>query len=237
MKIPILMYHQIDATPPRGSRMRGLVVHPRSFAWQMGMLQLLGFRGLSMRDLEPYLAGEKAGRVVGLTFDDGYQNNLRHALPVLRRHGFTATCYGVSGLLGGSNVWDHGEGIAQKPLMTRAEWQHWVGQGMDVGSHTCNHVDLTAVPPELAAQEIRDAKTALEAALDTEVRHFCYPYGRYSAAQTVADGGGLEDEGEDSEVMEVTIDDALAMIMDGRIQDGKTIMLLQHAALYLFKHR
>ena len=182
MKIPILMYHQIDATPPRGSRMRGLVVHPRSFAWQMGMLQLLGFRGLSMRDLEPYLAGEKAGRVVGLTFDDGYQNNLRHALPVLRRHGFTATCYGVSGLLGGSNVWDHGEGIAQKPLMTRAEWQHWVGQGMDVGSHTCNHVDLTAVPPELAAQEIRDAKTALEAALDTEVRHFCYPYGRYSAA-------------------------------------------------------
>jgi len=43
MKIPILMYHQIDATPPRGSRLRGLVVHPRSFAWQMAMLRLRGF--------------------------------------------------------------------------------------------------------------------------------------------------------------------------------------------------
>jgi peptidoglycan/xylan/chitin deacetylase (PgdA/CDA1 family) len=41
-------------------------------------------------------------------------------------------------------------------------------------------VDLTAVSPEEAAQEIRDSKVALEAALDTEVRHFCYPYGRYN---------------------------------------------------------
>lgn len=180
MKIPILMYHQIDVPPPRGIRLRGLVVHPRSFAWQMALLRLLGFKGLSMRDLEPYLAGTKTGRVVGLTFDDGYQNNLLHALPVLKRHGFTATCYGVSAMMGGANVWDRDQGIAQKPLMTQDDWQQWVAAGMDVGSHTCNHVDLTAVPTALAEQEIRESKLALEAALGCEVRHFCYPYGRYA---------------------------------------------------------
>ena len=69
--IPILMYHQIDEPPARGTPLRGLVVSPRSFAWQMNMLRILGFRGLSMRDLEPYLLGQKQGRVVGITFDDG----------------------------------------------------------------------------------------------------------------------------------------------------------------------
>ena len=76
MKIPILMYHQIDAPPPRGTMLRGLIVAPSSFNWQMKMLRLMGYTGLSMRDLEPYLQGEKKGKVVGITFDDGYQNNL-----------------------------------------------------------------------------------------------------------------------------------------------------------------
>ena len=44
-------------------------------------------------------------------------------------------------------------------------------------------------------------------------------------------GGGLAEEGEDIEVVELTFDEALAEIGDGRIADGKTIMLLQWAAL------
>ena len=57
----------------------------------------------------------------------------------------------------------------------------------------------------------------------------------YDAAMRIGDGGGLADEGEDIEVLELAIDDALAMIGDGRIVDAKTIMLLQYAALHLFR--
>ncbi|MCC8941625.1 GDP-mannose pyrophosphatase [Bradyrhizobium sp. Arg68] len=57
----------------------------------------------------------------------------------------------------------------------------------------------------------------------------------YDAAMRIGDGGGLADEGEDIEVLELSIDEALAMIADGRIVDAKTIMLLQYAALHLFK--
>lgn len=176
--IPILMYHQIDVPPPRGTPLRGLVVSPRGFAWQMAMLRLLGFQGLSMRDLEPYLDGRKKGRVVGITFDDGYLNNLEHALPVLKRHGHTATCYAVSSLVGQSNVWDHGV-VAAKPLMDKGHWLQWLSAGMDVGSHTCHHVDLTVSSDELAQTEMVESKQALESMLGTEVRHFCYPYGRF----------------------------------------------------------
>jgi nudix-type nucleoside diphosphatase (YffH/AdpP family) len=67
----------------------------------------------------------------------------------------------------------------------------------------------------------------------TERLHFFI--GSYSAADQVSDGGGNVDEGEDIERLEPTIDEALEMIGDGRIRDGKTIMLLQHAALHVFK--
>jgi len=50
----------------------------------------------------------------------------------------------------------------------------------------------------------------------------------------IADGGGLAEEGEDIEVHDVDLDEALAMVSDGRIEDMKTILLLQHAALHLF---
>ena len=54
----------------------------------MQLLKWMGYTGLSMRNLEPYLCGERQGKVVGITFDDGYQNNLQYALPTLKKMGF-----------------------------------------------------------------------------------------------------------------------------------------------------
>ncbi len=53
----------------------------------------------------------------------------------------------------------------------------------------------------------------------------------YSPADRISDGGGHPDEGEDIEVIEMPLDDALAATRDGRIVDAKTIMLLQHLKL------
>ena len=67
----------------------------------------------------------------------------------------------------------------------------------------------------------------------TEKLHFFVA--EYDASMRIGDGGGLADEGEDIEVLELPIDEALAMIADGRIVDAKTIMLLQYAALNIFQ--
>jgi nudix-type nucleoside diphosphatase (YffH/AdpP family) len=56
----------------------------------------------------------------------------------------------------------------------------------------------------------------------------------YSPADRVGAGGGHAHEGEDIDLLELDIDEALAMIVRGEIRDGKTIMLLYHAALHLF---
>lgn len=63
----------------------------------------------------------------------------------------------------------------------------------------------------------------------TEKLHFFAA--EYEASDRIGLGGGAAQEGEDIEVFELPLSEALAMIANGQIEDGKTIMLLQHAAL------
>lgn len=181
--IPILTYHQIAPKPAKGTPFRSLCVAPADFAKQMGWLKLLGYQGLSMGALMPYLLGEKTGKVVGITFDDGYQNNLVHALPALQRNGFSSTCYVVSKLLGKTNVWDKEVGIPQVPLMTANELRLWIEGGQEVGAHTREHLHLPGLERAQALDEIAGCKSDLESLLQVPVDHFCYPYGDYGAEQ------------------------------------------------------
>lgn len=179
--VPILVYHQIDAAPPKGAPFRSLYVSPAAFARQMQLLHMLGYQGLSISALLPYLKGEKQGKVVGITFDDGYLNNLTHALPVLQRHGFSSTCYAVSQRLGQTNVWDTVQGIAQTPLMDAAQLRQWVKGGQEVGAHTRHHVFLPQCESDTCLEEMMLGRSELEAATGSAVPHFCYPYGQYTA--------------------------------------------------------
>lgn len=187
----ILTYHQIAAAPPPPAQFRSLYVAPASFARQMRWLKGLGYRGVSMRELMPYLRGEKVGRVVGLTFDDGYCNNLQYALPVLQALGFTATCYVMSQLLGKTNLWDIDNGVKQADLMTVTQIRQWAQAGMEIGAHTQTHCKLPQLPDTLAMRQIADCKAELGELLGEPVDHFCYPYGLYDARHaTMAQDAG-----------------------------------------------
>lgn len=184
------MYHNI-ATLPQGVKKRGLYVSPTTFARQMGLLRTLGFRGLSMSDAMPYLTGRRAGRIAVLTLDDGYADNLESAAPTLQRHGFTATCYAVSGRVGDQNTWDGENENIHKPIMSAAQLQAWHAAGMEVGAHTRSHVRLTQCDDTQVNEEIKGSKADLETILGTTVSQFCYPYGDYNdrVVKAVRDAG------------------------------------------------
>ena len=63
----------------------------------------------------------------------------------------------------------------------------------------------------------------------TEIMHFFI--GRYDAGMRISEGGGLEDETENIEVLEYTFDEAFEMIGNRQIKDIKTILLLQYAQI------
>lgn len=179
ISIPILMYHSIESMP-KSTVMRSLHVPPRRFKFQMWMLKILGYQGLSIRELKPYLDGDKNGKVVGITFDDGYQNILLNAAPILKKYNFSATCYIVSENIGLSNTWDDDKGITQRPLMDTNEIKEWLNLGMDIGAHTKTHIDLTSTSMEEAQKEISDCKSTLESLFSVPVLDFCYPFGRFN---------------------------------------------------------
>jgi nudix-type nucleoside diphosphatase (YffH/AdpP family) len=80
---------------------------------------------------------------------------------------------------------------------------------------------------------VRSPRKILEAYMSpgsvTEKLHFFVA--EYDLRDQVSGGGGDATEGEDIEVIELPLSEALQMIAGGEIQDGKTIMLLQHAAI------
>jgi nudix-type nucleoside diphosphatase (YffH/AdpP family) len=87
---------------------------------------------------------------------------------------------------------------------------------------------------EETGYEIRNARKVMQAYMSpgsvTEILHFFVA--DYSHGQRRTDGGGVEEE--DIEVLELPFDEALRGVATGEIRDGKTIMLLQYAALNLF---
>lgn len=186
------MYHSIESMP-KSTVMRSLHVSPNKFKFQMWMLHILGYKGLSIRKLKPYLYGEKKGKVVGITFDDGYQNNLTNAAPVLSKYNFSATCYIVSERIGCFNTWDLNKKITQRPLMTKNEINQWLELGMDIGGHTKTHKDLTKISIKEAQKEIRDCKNSLEETFNISITDFCYPFGCFDdmVSAMVKDSGFL----------------------------------------------
>ena len=83
--------------------------------------------------------------------------------------------------------------------------------------------------------ELQNVQKVMEAYMSpgsvTEIVYFFVA--EYTPAQQASAGGGVEEE--DIEVIELTIDEATAKVAAGEIRDGKTIMLLQYAALHIFK--
>jgi nudix-type nucleoside diphosphatase (YffH/AdpP family) len=96
---------------------------------------------------------------------------------------------------------------------------------------------IRAEAEEETGYRLGDIRKVFEAFMSpgsvTEKLHFFVA--EYEPRMKIGSGGGNPDEGEDIEVLELPIDQAMAMIGDGRIVDAKTIMLLQYAALNIFR--
>ncbi|MFK0682682.1 polysaccharide deacetylase family protein [Ochrobactrum sp. BD67] len=182
MSVPIFLYHQIDVPPKHRAPFRSMTVRPDRFRQQMAWLKRLGYRGLSVRDAIPYIYGGKQGKVAVITFDDGFANVFRNALPVLQEFGFTATNYFVANQIGGFNLWDQGIGVAPANCMSVAEMREWADLGHEVGSHTLDHVFLPDTSEKDAIEQIQQSRTKIEDLLGSEVTSFAYPYGGENAA-------------------------------------------------------
>jgi peptidoglycan/xylan/chitin deacetylase (PgdA/CDA1 family) len=181
----ILMYHAIARVPEDPNQ---LCVTPERFASQLAWLRRLGLRGVGIGTLVDAMRSGRHRGLVGISFDDGYASLLESAVPLLRRAGFGATAFVVTGRLGGSNAWDEGPSF---PLLSADGVRELAAAGIEVGSHTATHPRLAGAAPDQLAAEIGQSRTSLEELLGAEVRGFAYPYGSMdeAARRAVRDAG------------------------------------------------
>jgi peptidoglycan/xylan/chitin deacetylase (PgdA/CDA1 family) len=103
----------------------GYEIHADVLDAVLGWIARLGWEVVSLDALrERVLQGERRGRHVCLTFDDGYEDTLRLALPVLRRHGAPFTVYATTGLVERRAFYWWG---ALADVVTRADRVAWPG--------------------------------------------------------------------------------------------------------------
>jgi peptidoglycan/xylan/chitin deacetylase (PgdA/CDA1 family) len=178
--LPILSYHNV-ATAPKDAPFKLLYVSPDSFEQQLWTLRRLGLRGVSTSEGIARLSKGTSRGCVVFTFDDGYADTLTIAAPLMKRYGFTATCYVVSGAVGTYNRWDAEYLRERKPLMSRDQLDQWLAAGMEVGSHTLSHQRLHELPQDVARYEIGESRTELRNMLGVPIEHFAYPFGHFTA--------------------------------------------------------
>jgi peptidoglycan/xylan/chitin deacetylase (PgdA/CDA1 family) len=179
-----LMYHSVTAYT---CDPYAVTVTPERFAHQMAWLRRCGLRGVSMRDLLAATEAGRGGRLVGLTFDDGYADFLTDALPVLRRCGFGATVFALAGKLGGRNDWDLDGPV--KFLLGPDQLREIAAAGIEIGSHGLGHRRLGDVSETVLWLELAQSRDILETVLGRAVHGFCYPYGELSDATMAAVAG------------------------------------------------
>lgn len=190
-RVVILMYHIVAA--PLSAREARYCCTPQRFESQMRHLQASGVRLVTLDQLADAFDGRDPWPDVGVavTFDDGFEDTFKNALPVLARYRIPATMFAVADQLGGSNDWMASQGFPDRRLMSASQLREMGAAGIAVGSHTRTHPRLPELDAEAKRGEIGGSKNRLEEAIGREVTTFAYPYGLFDddAHRAVGEAG------------------------------------------------
>ena len=178
-RVPILMYHGVS--PTVGKRFSEFVVPPARFEEQMEYLAETGFRVCGISDLVSKRADDM-DRLLGLTFDDAFQELSTHAVPVLERLGFGATIYVPTAFIGDCSRWLERIGESDRRIMDVDELRGLAARGIECGAHSHTHPALDTLSRTEVEVEVETSKSVLEDAIERPVRTFAYPFGYQNAS-------------------------------------------------------
>lgn len=164
------MYHELArAGRPLCSTDPGYVryvVGESDFRAHMNHIATSGKHGIGV---STWVDGDaiSAEHAVVVTFDDGCETDLVAATPILREHGFAATCYLTVDFL-------------DRPgFLSRAQVRELAATGMEIGCHSMSHPYLSDLDDVALSREIVLAKAELELISGCAIRSFSCPGGRY----------------------------------------------------------
>ena len=184
----VLFYHRINpyAFDGLGPVSRELTVQPEMFESQLQYLVRHSYRSVAIDEFSRMMASAQPidPKSVLITFDDGYEDNLLWAAPLLRKYGFTAVVFMVSGFIGRTtaDVWSDSDSPADGRFLNESQIAQLRAHGIEIGSHTVSHPLLSGLPQERQSEELTTSKRHLENVTGVPVTSVAYPGGDYDAS-------------------------------------------------------
>lgn len=183
----VLEFHKVDSRKEWGITS----LTPAKFERLVSFLQDRDFETVNLREYGRLL-DKPADRKTLLIFDDAYESVYDNAVPILKKAGYTATIFVITGFAGRTNNWDVSPGRKFRHLSWE-QIKELAGKGYSFGSHTVNHPDLTRLSDKQVEFELRKSKEVLEDKLGQEVSSLSYPFGRFNfKVQKLAEQAGYK---------------------------------------------
>lgn len=176
-EIPIIYYHRVIRDLKETGR-KGIYVTEKQFEEHLSYLKKKGFTSVSFEDALELKKANKKGKYVIITFDDGYQDNYLLAFPLLKKYGFKALVFMVAE--SNHNDWDSKSGEIKLPLMNFNQIKEMSENGIDFGSHTLSHCNLSKTDYDSAKKELTESKRILEEKIGRSITTVAYPYGEFT---------------------------------------------------------
>jgi peptidoglycan/xylan/chitin deacetylase (PgdA/CDA1 family) len=126
-------------------------------------------------------------RAIVITFDDGYRDNITHAVPLLKSAGIPATFFVAAGFIGTGKEFPHdrrargnsrSEPAYGFPKLTWEDLAAMERDGFEIGSHTVNHANLSVVRSAQIEMEVNESLEMLNRRLGVRPRPFSFPWGK-----------------------------------------------------------
>lgn len=177
-EIPVLMYHRVTEGPVQGSKYNVFITRDR-LREHLASLKARGFETVTFGD---FFQRKLPKKPVMLTFDDGYEDNYRNLLPLLREFKMKAVGYVLGDRKHKTNFWDTSKGEPEAALMSSEQIKEMADCGqVEIGAHSLSHRHLTELPIVDMKKEVGESKKNLEELLGRPILSFAYPYGDVNA--------------------------------------------------------
>lgn len=190
-RLPVLMYHRVhpDADDSRWAYYNNNT-RPEVFRLHLKTLKDLGYQGLDIETAwSRFQAGPGGcGRLVGITFDDGYQDFYDIGLPILEEFKFSATVFLPTAFIGderkrfeprvAQSAMRHAPRATRRApwCMTWNEVRDARRRGIRFGAHTVNHPKLYELDWSEIQSELTGSLSCISRELGEEIRSMAYPF-------------------------------------------------------------
>ncbi len=209
--VPVLLYHLVNSAVNDP-----LCVKPKHFIGHIRALQDAGYQVVSLSNLEE-ARRNGSRKIVVLTFDDGYADNVTEALPILTRYKASATMFLSTAYIGQDNLWNPRATYRTRHASLRG-LQEWLHSGQELQPHGHEHQSFLKLSRSEISSNIRRSRDIVGQLTKSTPYAFAYPFGHHNAnirdmlrgSFRIAFSVGMQSEADPLALPRICVDDTVS---------------------------